>query len=304
MKIGIVTTTFENYGTRLQNLATVMLLKNQYKKAKIETIVISNGHFIFRFLSKIFGNCITSYIYLKLKFRGKINHNNNLLNYRAFFLKNDSLEQYKPLSKRYDLIVIGSDQIWKHYNYMTNFKFGLFCKNKICNAPSIPIRNISDEDYEFLFPLLSTFNRLNFREQSTVDYFNARGLKCECLADPTLRLPHKNWDILSKTPSKKYKYFIYILNDKKVFNKTIKDFEKEHDVVKIFLYNKGNDKFYYSPLQFLSILRNSECVITNSFHGACFAKIFNKKLKIIKTNDDSPLDCRFDIFCSYGNLIK
>ena len=68
MRVGIVTTTFENYGSRLQNLATVLLLKKKYKGAKIETIVISRGKTLLRLLSKIVGNSLISRIYLKLKF--------------------------------------------------------------------------------------------------------------------------------------------------------------------------------------------------------------------------------------------
>ena len=307
MKIGIVTTTFENYGTRLQNLATVELLKEQYKKAKIETIVISIGHSKLRFLSRIFGNTIISWLYLRLKFKGKINRNNKLLHYRAFFLKTDSLSEYKTINERYDLIVVGSDQVWKHYSYLTNFKFALFSKNKICNAPSFPSRNIDKTDFVNLRPLISTFSSINFREQYTVDYFRENGIECLRLDDPTLRLPLSSWERLVKANKKHFSFFIYILNDKKCYDKVVEDInriEKRDSIMSIFLYNTGKDKFVYSPLEFLAFLKNSDFIITNSFHGACFAKKFGKKLKIVNDKLGDPNDARFDIFLSYSNLVN
>ena len=303
MRIGIVTTTFENYGTRLQNLATIILLKKQYKKAKIETIVVSVGNSTLNFLSKIFGRAIISYLYIKLKFRGKINKNNKLLHYQAFFLKNDNLDEYSKINSRYDLIVVGSDQIWKHYYYLTNFKFALFANNKICNAPSFPIRDINEKTFSDLLPLVSTFKNLNFREQATVDYFNKHGVECNKLDDPTLRVEKNEWNSFVGK-QKHFSNLIYILNDKKCFEDAVSQIGY-HDTNKyIFLENKGRDKFKYSPLDFLSVLVNSDCVITNSFHGACFAKIFNKKLKIVDNKLNNRIDSRFDIFLSYEKLIK
>lgn len=302
MRIGIVTTTFENYGSRLQNLATVLLLKKQYKGAKIETIVISRGKTLLRLLSKIVGNSLLSWVYLKLKFRGKINNDNKLLNYRAFFLKSDSLEEYSRLNNRYDLIVVGSDQIWKHYNYMTNFKFALFTKNKICNAPSFPVRELSKEELNFIIPLVSSFKELNFREQATVDYFNAHNVKCSCLQDPTLRVTTEEWGNLIKSNDERFDYLVYILNDEELYKKTLNEIDGDARIKSIFLVNKGTDKFRYSPLMFLCLLKNSDCIITNSFHGACFAKIFNKKLRIINQTANFT-DCRFDVFKNYEQLV-
>lgn len=176
MKIGIITTTFENFGSRLQNLATIELLKTKYPNAKINTIVLcKEKNRFFTFLSKL---TIFNKILLKIKFSGKINKNNNLLNYKLFFIKNFAIESLQFLNNIYDLFVIGSDQIWNYTGSESNYRFGLFTKNKICNSPSIIFSDSIDQSK--VFEYLKTFDDLNVREQKSCDYINKHGVKCRC----------------------------------------------------------------------------------------------------------------------------
>ena len=69
----------------------------------------------------------------------------------------------------------------------------------------------------------------------------------------------------------------------------------------IFNKNDGVEKFSHTPIEFINLLANSSCVITNSFHGACMAKVFDINLIIHKNNRSS--DARFDIFRDYKKLV-
>lgn len=304
MKIGIITTQFANYGSRLQNLATVILLKEKYKDSTIETIVISTRFKKFKFVRKILNLNIFKKIYLKIKFHGKINKNNKILNYNVFFLKSDAIEEYEDIKNRYDLIVVGSDQIWNYTKENPNYKFAMFAKNKICNAPSYPIRAVSQEEIIRIRPYVESFKDLNFREQSTVDLFRSNGIKCQRLLDPVLQINPNCWETMKGITNlkKKVRYFVYILNDKKCFDDVVGKIKKTDKDKAIFLNNNGKDKFKYTPLEFLNFIRNCDCVITNSFHGACFAKIFSKNLVIINNKLGNKNDSRFDDFINYEKL--
>lgn len=298
MKIGIITTTFNNFGSRLQNIATVELLKEQYKGSKIKTIVVlKNKSKFIRFLGKIHFFCK---LCLKLKFKGKVNKDNKLCNYKLYFVKDYSLESLRYLDKKYDLFVIGSDQIWNNLGEMSNFYFGMFTDKKICNSPSFVPECC--KDVALLKEYLSSFKELNVREEATCRFINEQlGLKCNVLKDPTLRLTKDKWDSLLRKNKHNFKnfVFVYMLHKKEKYEQICNDLKIKNKLC-LFNSNNGAEKYDYSPLEFAALISNSNKVITNSFHGACFATIFDKPLTIYKHNE--PSDIRYDVFKSYKNL--
>lgn len=301
MKIGIITTTFNNFGSRLQNIATVELLKQQYPKSKIRTLVVlENKNFLIRFLTKFY---LFRLLCLRLKFRGKVNKNNKLCNYKLYIIKDYSIQTLKMLDKEYDLFVIGSDQIWNNLGEKDNFLFGMFTKNKICNSPSFIPEKCKDVNKMKMY--LSSFEHLNVREEHTCSFIkNELGLDCETLPDPTLRLSSATWSKLLNG-RKKYAYdcVVYMLHKKNKFNHICEELTyKKAQFLPIFNSNNGNEKYKYSPLQFAKIIQGTTLLITNSFHGAAFASIFNKNLIIYKHNE--PSDIRYDVFKNYEKLLK
>ena len=300
MKIGIITTTFFNYGTRLQNLATVELCKKEYPGAKVETIVISQCKNKFLNLLPSF---LYSFIYKRTHFRGKINKNNNLLRYKIYRIKNWNIDNLYFLNKKYDLFVIGSDQIWCYTDETRFYKYGMFTEpnKKVCNAPSM---RITDKlDLELLKPMLSSFKQLNVREQNAADFINNElKIPCSALEDPTLRLTKEEW---SKYIGNNLKLpanyvLVYILNSEDKCDEICSKITK--NVIKIFNVNNGRSVFDFTPIEFIEIVKNAEAVVTNSFHGSCFSKIFNKKLFIVK--DDKILDHRYEYFDDYEKKVN
>lgn len=301
MKIAIITTPFLNYGSRLQNLASIELLKDQFPKAKVYTLIPSKTR---NKIILFFKNSrIIQFLYLKMKFRGKINKNNKLLNYKAFFVKDFSIEELSPLNNQYDLFVVGSDQIWNFpKGEKSNFLFAMFTNKKICNAPSFAITKYTTVPEMRL--LLSSFKDLNVRELETKNYINNElGIKCNYLADPTLRLPVNKWNRFVKKSKDNNYVMVYILEKEQMINSIIDDLKNKKLRFRI-LYNSNDerDTFKYTPLDFINLIAHSSIVITNSFHGACLAKIFKKKLKIYKNNRAN--DARFKIFETYDNLLE
>lgn len=298
MKIGIITTTFNNFGSRLQNIATVELLKEQYEKAKIKSLVVlKNKHFLIRFLCRFQP---FQFLFLKLKFRGKVNKNNNLCKYKLYLVRDYSIKSLEFLNKKYDLFVIGSDQIWNNLGEMSNFYFGMFTDKKICNSPSFVPEWCKDVNK--LKEYLSSFKELNVREEATCKFINEQlGLKCNVLKDPTLRLAKDKWDSLLRKNKHNFKNFIfvYMLHKKEKYEQICHGL-KNNNKLCLFNSNSGDENYEYSPLEFAAFISDSNEVITNSFHGSCFAVIFNKPLTIYKHNE--PSDIRYEVFKDYSNL--
>ena len=103
MKLGIITTTFNNFGSRLQNIATVELLEEKYPNAKIKTILVfKNKNKIIKFLGNFY---LFRKLFLWKKFKGKVNKDNKLCHYRPYFVKDFSVESLSFLNKIYDLFI-------------------------------------------------------------------------------------------------------------------------------------------------------------------------------------------------------
>ena len=240
-------------------------------------------------------------LFLKLKFRGKINKNNKLLNYKAFFVKDFSINELNFLNKQYDLFVVGSDQIWNYPNSdKSNFLFAMFTNKKICNAPSFAITEHTTVPRMKL--LLSSFKDLNVREPEVNDYINNElKIKCKCLADPTLRLSQNGWKKFVKENETNGYVLIYILENEQMLNSIVQDIKKKGLKFRL-VYNSNDElnKFKYTPIELVNLIANASCIITNSFHGACLAQIFDKELKIYKNNRAN--DARFKIFEDYTKL--
>lgn len=300
MKIALITTSYNNFGSRLQAIASIQLLNKEYPNAKVETIILNRQKSkLIRLIGK---SHFVRFLFYKIKFNGKVNKDNKLINFKLYFVKDFTQKSLEFLNKKYDLFVIGSDQIWNNLNNESYFKFGMFTANKICNAPSFIPERVEDQNK--LKSLLVSFKHLNVREEKTAQYVREQlGLACESLIDPTLRLTSDDWNYLLLEEGKNDSdyVFVYFLHKEEAYKKVCEQLESEGiKFISIFNSNSGNEKYDLSPLQFVAQIRDSKAVITNSFHGCCFAKIFNKALTIYKHNETS--DIRYDVFKDYENL--
>ena len=81
---------------------------------------------------------------------------------------------------------------------------------------------------------------------------------------------------------------MYILGKKtRVTKAQIKKLEKQHKMKAIDIYSKDDYKSKFcGPEEFISIISNSQFVVTDSFHGFAFSIIFGKPIIIVDRNAD------------------
>ena len=202
---------------------------------------------------------------------------------------NDSLEQY-------DLIIVGSDQVWniditggfdsyywgnvpalKVVSYAASFN-----KNKISNSlvPEIKRR-------------LLNFNATSVREESLKKIFQPLTDKeIKVVLDPTLLAPPTIWNKF-KTNNNSYRKYIlvYALRDEQKLMTILKKMQEDVHLEYILLrgaetwkYNK-HIKQFANPGDFVSLFQNAEYVVTSSFHGTVFSILFHKMFYTLKCND-------------------
>lgn len=305
MKIGLITTTFPNYGSRLQNIASIQIAQNTWPGSTVETIVISRVIKSLK-IPSLFKKVLCVF-YKYWKFRGPLNKNKGIINYKVYAIDDTDILDLQILNTKYDLFLIGSDQIWTCLGPSYKFFFGAFTNKKICNSPSMLMNK--EEIYKnkhVLKELLETFDSLNVREKSVAHNIKELlGLSCGYLEDPVFRVKKDYWgklinQIRSVKLRKENYALIYILKDLKMFQnlKNVIESKMPNQLIDIYQKNNGQkDKFDFTPLEFLKVIHDSSVVITNSFHCACFAQIFSKELYLAETCFDDP---RFDCFKTYN----
>ena len=280
-KIGIVTlSSNDNYGNKLQNYAIVKILTE--KGYNVETVWndVFLGHGIILYIKKTIKRIIRlSELFDKRKkcFR----RFNRYLNYKHYSYSNNSL---KRISKQYDAMIVGSDQVW-NYEYIdgtnTSFLLGDIQKPKIAFSASFGVSNIPDNKKWIYKKYLPKFNSISVREDRGKELVKelAKRDDAEVLVDPTMLLDGKEWDVILRKPAgvpKKYIlcYFLGEISEKR--RKVIDEAAKEMGCAIINILDKQSPFYKTGPSEFLYLEKNAELICTDSFHSSVFAIIYNK----------------------------
>lgn len=194
-----------------------------------------------------------------------------------------------PLEKvnsRYDCIICGSDQIW-HPNNKNPFYYADFFKGKkIAYAPSIGVKEYPEVFYEtFSKPHLDKFTHLSLREEKGAKSLSKLMHKdIPNVIDPTLLLERFDWMKLTLDNEMHRKPYVicYFLSPNKWYLDYAKQFAKEKGLdLRIFYtnakYKKIGTPIITGPTGFLSEIKNSAWVLTDSFHATIFSIHFERQ---------------------------
>ncbi len=219
-----------------------------------------------------------------------------ILNNMNLTKKYKSYEQLCNENFNYDLVVVGSDQVWNTditEGFDKTYYLGFLNNNikKASYAASIGKSSL-DKQYESLYKkYINQLDCISLRERSnvkTLKFITEKNIHVSL--DPTLLLEKKKWIEISnksnlKIDNEKY-IFVYILQENIEFVKIVNELSKKLNL-KVYSISKkkrfNNEKIFPNagPEDFLKLCNNSEFVVTNSFHGTVFSLIFEKRNCII-----------------------
>lgn len=200
--------------------------------------------------------------------------------------------------KNFDYIISGSDQVWNPntvtYGYLQQFEH----KNikKISYAASISRNELTDRDKKIMIPAITDFDYISVREETAKKILKAEIKKdIDVVLDPTLLLNKKEWkNIESDTFDISGKYVLcYFFSNSKKYRKIISKYCEKNNLRLIYIpyakqeFNffdlKGKGETINAPSiqEFIKLIDNAEYIITDSFHGAVFSIIFEKKFLVV-----------------------
>lgn len=298
-KIGLVTYYGENYGGMLQAYA----LQQYVKEAGYDCKIISN-EFIYvptkQGIKNARINSIKNLVknpfeYLKRRTATRRSSTENPLKsakFREFLSKNIDVDytgytcydQYVQSPPEYDVYLCGSDQIWNPNLYNSNgFYFAGFAPNdavRVSYASSIGVSSVSDEHARFMKPYLDKLDIISTREvDGSKIVEDITGKKVRTVIDPTLLLNGEQWSKVSAERIVDNPYvFCYLFGERDYIakvKKQVKELTGLEIVCIPFVVREieGDDTkiFDAGPAEFISLIKNAEFVLTDSFHATAFS---------------------------------
>lgn len=241
-------------------------------------------------------------------------------NFMKETLKCYKKHELKKLNKRFSMFICGSDQIWAPNViddvYLLSFASGNIPK---CSyAASVGLCRIPDEKKELYKRYLEKFSMITVREQKAKEILSEFIDKdISVVLDPTFLIEKKQWESISMPPKETNYLFCYLLGNNELYCDWIENIAKKNGLQVICMSNTINKKYkdwiYYSyigPQAFLGYIKNSELVITDSFHGMALSINLQKNFYILERfssedtiNQNSRIYNIIEMFGIYDRLM-
>lgn len=229
--------------------------------------------------------------------------------------------QLSAISRHFDCIICGSDQIWApnvlNPIYLLNFvPEGV---KKLSYAASIGLDRIPEKLIPQYAEAISDFHFVSVRESTGAGILKETcGISAEVVLDPTLLVRAAQWEKLenvggvkNKIGDKKYVFCYFLKPDHEYKNNVLKYAEKnglniigcsqnQEDALWMNKLLKG-----IGPKEFLWLIHHAEVVLTDSYHGTIFSLLFHKRFVTLErflNNDEICQNSRIYQLRTYFNL--
>ena len=154
----------------------------------------------------------------------------------------------------------------------------------VAYAASFGDSHFNDETYKILNERLNNFKYIGLRENIMLPYVKENSdIPSQRVIDPTLLLEPKEYDLITEERQEEEKYLLLYARR---YNPDMEAYAEElakkngWKVIEISLRATNAEKhrmFYEAGVEeFLSLVKNAEFVVTNSFHGAIFSVQFKR----------------------------
>ena len=205
----------------------------------------------------------------------------------------NSVEDVQNVIKKYDCVLIGSDQLWGVAEIMRDYHTLNFVPDdmpKIAYGTSFGVSNLPYFIQHKAKRFLQRIDRISVREKSGAKIINEiSGRTAQVVVDPTLLLTTNEWSTIAGAERK--------IKDSYIFCFFLGNNPRQRDLAKQFS-NKVHlpivsmqhlDEFIptdvhfadinindASPNDFINLIKNAEYILCDSFHASVFSIIFKK----------------------------
>lgn len=324
MKIGIVTLPLHtNYGGILQAWALQSVLVRMGHEVEVIDRHINSGHpsiigvgkrlikkYLLRKKIRVFSEAYERKYYPIFS-----KHTGPFLDkyiHRTIVTHPSEIEQ-----SRYDALVVGSDQIWRHNYTGKEYAFLLFSKEwnvkRIAYAASFGVDKweFNKQDTNTISQILKQYDGISVREYSGVNLCSTYlGVDATHVIDPTMLLDSTDYARLvekANTAKSPGNLLYYLLDDSEEKLGRVEQVAKALNLTPFRVNSRIEDKF--APIndriqppveQWLRGFIDAEFVVADSFHACVFSILFKKPFIVLGNKKRG--NTRFDSLLSMFNL--
>lgn len=196
-----------------------------------------------------------------------------------------------------DAYIAGSDQIWNSFypnGRDPSFYLGFVPEGRprIAYAASFSANEIAPGYEDFVREAVSRIDHISVREKQSVNLLSSLGIeRAVHVLDPVFLLGRDDWASLGGAEPEEPYLAVYDMERRSEIEQFAKDLARKKGLKIYGLNNYGRtpyadrDFYRHGPENFLSVIKNSEAFIGNSFHGLAFAILFEKEFVGFKRID-------------------
>lgn len=309
-KVGLATCFLDNYGACLQAYALSNTITSLGMECTILKYTELEGYYGDSIAERVKNStlyntvrCLLDKKYRKTFKLGKIRRP-NFQSFRKKYLplSTEAYNEHSDLSdKGFDAVVCGSDQIWNptFYGACNPFYYLSFVPkgvSKIAYAPSIGLSDIPECYTDDFKKYLSDFKAISVRENNAVELVKKYADKeAKWVLDPTMLLDGSAWSKLidNKIIEKPY-IFCYLFGTQDYYKDAIENIRNKTGLEVVIipfserdLTNEYTKIYKAGPIEFLSLIKNAEYVLTDSFHATVFSLLFERPFYTLLRDNDN-----------------
>lgn len=333
--IGLVAVTNHNFGSILQTFALQTAVRNMGCNTQIIKYTEGKYDKLGRFRNSEYAISRLKIIYKKLAMDVLCPKQKHMLGKRALAFREfidkelsfsklyTSLSELKDASKNYDAVLLGSDQVWHPMNLRMNFFTLNFVPDSVKKgtyAPSFGVSSIPESYRKQYTDYINRIEYVSCREKAGVKLIKElTGKEVPMVCDPTLLLTAQDWDkCLSDKVKIMEKYvFCYFIGNNPNQREVVRKYAKSHGLKVVALLHIdeyiASDENYadytpynVGPAEFLYLVKNAECVMTDSFHASVFSLQFHRNFYTFnrfENGDGNSTTSRIDSLLSTANVM-
>lgn len=205
------------------------------------------------------------------------------------------------LTKKMDVLVCGSDQIWAP-NVYNSVYFAAFANKdirKVSYAASIGLNDIPSDLVPKYKKHLKDFYAIGIREEEGKELLKAKcDIESTVVIDPTLLLDVSIYSkIMRPVRGIKQPYlFCYFLNKEHQYKDTVQAYAHKHRLQVVGVSSNAENDGWMTLLtglgadHFLWLISHADTIMTDSYHGSIFSLLFHKNFWIFQRfAEDSPI---------------
>jgi len=200
-------------------------------------------------------------------------------------------------SKKYDILLCGSDQIWNPVWLNPAYFLTFAEKRKVAYAASLGVRELPKEQkIRKICRWTEDFEAISVREEEGAELMQKMtGKRPEVMPDPVCLLSAQEWNEIAAEPPEGDPYLLcYFIGENERYWEKVRQLQKETGLRAVVMpvtaesYRSGFERLDGAgPEGFLGAIRHAACFCTDSFHGLAFGTIFGVHTEVLRRYNDS-----------------